>query len=390
MFTFKAISSNRGVFMIDQLELIWIGGLFLFSLVLLFKQYKKVGYSFIVSFLLLFATLLKEDIEFLTEYEDIIVIIKPSLVIVVILTYQLFGAKKHKDKSTKELKKELSQTEQMYEVLRERFVSTIELFENGLCFQEDDDMSFGTDRFIEIIGLKSNVFSTDEFMNLIHKDDLYTYQEKIEKLTKRNPIYTIKYRVKKDNKFQWIFEQGKLVNINKKNYRISYIKRLDPLLFPSTEIELLNNLKKKDDLLEIMRELSKKKAPYYLIVFELSNIIKINEKFGRDIGDLMMSEYISKIQFRFLKDTNYLYRLEGIKFAFILEDKFKFDLLKRGLQGTGELINFSMEFGGIKQKIYPTVGIAESPYEGKKYHLVYEEALSNLKLATVDEISNSF
>jgi GGDEF domain-containing protein len=367
-----------------------IGLLFVTSIILAIKQYKKVGYSFIVSFLLLGLYFVYNSNTSFAEYENELTIVVIGVTILIHYYFLFLGSSKNNEKGYKELNKELKELNDTSELLRKRFINTIELLSDGLCFQESEDMCFATDTFTEITGIKDNYFSLEDYLKLIHQDDIHKYSETLKKLSKKTPTYNIKYRVKKDKNYQWINEVGKVLEFKKKNYRISSIKRLDPLMYPETEIELLNNLPKIKKMFEEMSVLTRNKTPYYLIIFELSNIPIINEKYGRDIGDLMMGKYLSKIQFRFLKESNSLFRIDGIKFGFIIREKFKFDILERGLQGTGEMVNMEMEFGGVKQKLFPKVGLSESPYEGKKYQEVYEEAMSALKLTMNDDFTNSF
>ena len=112
-----------------------------------------------------------------------------------------------------DLEEEIKHLSGSFDLLRLRFISTIELLNDGISFR-DEDTVFGTDKYIEIIGLKSNEYTFNKYIELIHKDDLYQYNQKLEKLTKKNPVYTIKYRVKKDGRYIWINEHGKLIFIN--------------------------------------------------------------------------------------------------------------------------------------------------------------------------------
>jgi GGDEF domain-containing protein len=122
----------------------------------------------------------------------------------------------------------------------------------------------------------------------------------------------------------------------------------------------------------------------------LSNIPKINEKFGRDFGDLMMGEYLSKLRFKFIKDNRSLFRISGIQFGLLIKDDKKFELLDRALVGTGELLTMRMKFGGVSEVIYPNLGISVSPYEGKSPEDVYQEALTALKRTEKESYSKSY
>ena len=288
-----------------------------------------------------------------------------------------------------DLERELEHVSDSSELVRQRFISTIELFSDGISFR-DGDVIFGTDRYKELMGLKSNEFTYEVFQNMMEKDDLVQYKMKVDKLSKKYPMYSIKYRIKNGNKNLWIIERGKMIIIDKKPSYISVIKPIDLKLYPETDVDVLNNLPDYKKMYQEMQDLSRSKKPYNLVLIQLTNIPTINEKYGRDYGDLMMGEYLSKLRFKFIKDNKSLFRISGLKFGLIVKDKNKFDLLDRALVGTGELLNLRMSFGGITQTIFPNLGISESPYEGKNSDIVYKEASEALMLTLKENFNQSF
>lgn len=275
------------------------------------------------------------------------------------------------------------------ELLRHRFISTIELLNDGISFR-DEEFIFGTDQYLEIIGVKSNEFSIQEFENLLIKEDLVQYKMTLEKCSKKYPTYRIKYRVKIGDEIRWVREHGKMIMLNKKRSFISIVKPLELKLYPETDVDVLNNLESDKKMMEEMQQLYRQKLPYHLVIIQLTNVPKINEKYGREFGDLMMGEYLSKIRFKFIKDNKSLFRISGIKFGLIVKEKNKFAVMDRALVGSGELFTMNMKFGGVTQTIFPNLGISESPYEGKTPKRVREEAESALALTLKDGYDKSF
>ena len=275
------------------------------------------------------------------------------------------------------------------ELLRQRFISTIELLTDGISFREDDTI-FGTDRYIEIFGIESNEFPVEEFEKRIVKEDLVQYKMTLEKLSKKYPTYTIKYRVQNGDSIEWVIERGKLMIINKKRALVSLVKMMDVKLYPETDVDVLNNLPNHKDMREEMQRLHRKKHAYHFVLIQLTNIPIINEKYGRDFGDLMMGEYLSKLRFKFIKDNRSLFRISGIQFGLIIKEKSKFDLLDRALVGAGELFTMQLKFGGVTQTIYPNLGISEAPYEGKNADMVLREATQALAQTLQEGYGYSF
>lgn len=288
------------------------------------------------------------------------------------------------------LEEELEDLESTSELLRKRFISTIEIMDDGIAFMDSDGFVFGSDRFIEYFGLENNEFSASELYQKIHRDDLPQYKNTIEKTSKKNPLYSIDYRILRNENILWVKEKGKRIEINKKITYISIIKILDIKLFPQTEIDVLNGLQNTKKLLDEMQKLNRLKTPYNLLNIQLTNIPQINEKYGRDVGDLMMGEYLKKLRYNFIKDNASLFRIGGINFGMIIKDEKKYEILVRALQGSGELLNLKMEFGGITQTLYPNIGISESPYEGKSPDRVFEEAKKALEISLNHQSTANF
>jgi GGDEF domain-containing protein len=289
-----------------------------------------------------------------------------------------------------QLEDELDDLNNDFEVLRKRFISTIELLNDGIAFRDFEGNIFGSDRFIEFYGLKNNEFSLDSLYEKIYKDDLPQYKLAIEKTNKKNPIYSMNYRIIHDDNLLWVKEIGKRIVIAKKISYIALVKILDIKLFPQTEIEVLNGLTGYRKMYDEMQGLTRKKIPYHFVHIHLSNIPQINEKYGRDIGDLMMGEYIKKLRYNFIKDNQSLFRIGGINFGLIIKDEKKYEILVRALQGTGELLNLKMVFGGITQTVYPNIGISESPYLGKSPDKVIEEAAKALEISIQDTTHKNY
>lgn len=284
----------------------------------------------------------------------------------------------------------LKETNITSEVLRNRFISTLELLSDGICFDEGNDMMFGSEKYMNFTGIESNYFSINDFYDIIYKDDKNKYIKTVEKLSKRNPNYSLTYRIKKDDELVWIKENGKAIFINKKLSRISMIKRLNPKRFPDTEIDVLNNLPGYKEMYNEVHSNIKDNSSFYLVIISLTNIPEINRKLGRDFGDLMMGEYLSKLRFKFLKDSNSLFRVEGIKFGFIIREKYKFDLLERALSHNGDPVNIEMVLGGVKETIYPNIGITKCTSHNLPTISVINQAITALETAMSNKVDASY
>lgn len=260
-----------------------------------------------------------------------------------------------------ELEKELDQVKEDSDLLRLRFISTIGLLNEGLIFYDEDLAGlFVTDKTSEIIGAKKFQMTMEEYVELVHEEDRQQYLHAIKKVNKKNPSYEIKYRIKKKERHIWILEKGKMVNHGNSQHLISTIKGLDMKLFPDTGIEELDSLPNEEHLTNMLVQDRREKKLFYLVMIHLTNIPDINKRFGRDVGNLMIAEYIKKIRYHFAREANSMFRISGIQFALVIYEEKKYEVLKRALVSGGELVNLRITIGGIQQMVYPNIGVLKN------------------------------
>ncbi|MCF7924562.1 MAG: diguanylate cyclase [Candidatus Izimaplasma sp.] len=260
-----------------------------------------------------------------------------------------------------ELEKELDKVNDSSELLRKRFINTIDLLNEGLIFYDNNLSSlYLTDQIKSIISIDKNQLTIEEFIELIHSEDQKQYLQTIKKVNLKVPTFDIKYRIKTNDSYGWVIEKGKLFKHNKNQHLISTFKPVNLKLFPDTLIEELDSLPLEDDLTKTISSLRKDKQTFYLVMLHLSNIPEVNKRFGRDIGNLMIAEYIKNMRYHFAREKNTLFRITGIQFALIIKEEQKYQNLSRALTSGGDLINLKLNIGGIQQIIYPNLGIIKN------------------------------
>ncbi|MFO7968867.1 MAG: diguanylate cyclase domain-containing protein [Bacillota bacterium] len=260
-----------------------------------------------------------------------------------------------------ELEKELEKVNDASELLRKRFINTIDLMTEGLIFYEKDNSGlYLTDQIKSIISTDKNQLLIEEYLELIHEEDQKQYLQTIKKINLKLSTYSIKYRIKTKDTYAWVIEKGKLFKHNKKEHLISILKPVNLKLFPDTLIEELDSLPLEDDLTKTISSLRKAKETFYLVMLHLTNIPDVNKRFGRDIGNLMIAEYIKNMRYHFAREKNTLFRITGIQFALIIKEEKKYQNLNRALTSGGDLINLKLNIGGIQQIIYPNLGIIKN------------------------------
>ncbi|TVP95309.1 MAG: diguanylate cyclase [Acholeplasmatales bacterium] len=244
-----------------------------------------------------------------------------------------------------------------HESLRKRFISLIELLKEGLIFRNHDGTLFVTEPFLTMTGHTENECSAEDHDARIHPEDRDIVQTTLKKLNRRHPRYNITYRYKKSTGYVWLKERGILVYYEDRRMIISLVQSIDVRMHPASEVDLLNTMKFNDTFYEALQEINRRRQPYHLVFFELSNIPLINQQYGRDFGDLMMGEFLNKMTYHFLKDDRSLFRISGIRFAMIVRDERKYEILERALKHGGDLLNFEMHFGRVQETVFPHFGM---------------------------------
>lgn len=259
-----------------------------------------------------------------------------------------------------EMEKELEEIKSTSELLRLRFIQTIDLLHEGLLFYSEDLTSvFLTEQAASLFQLTNHDITLTQYMELIHSEDRSAYQQALKKMTKKHPSFELKYRIKRDQTFVWVEEKIRLFEFNKVDYLISSIQGIEMKLFPITLIHELDSLPNENHLIQNLSQIIKEPEVFYLVMIQLTNIVDLNQRFGRDVGNLMIAEYIKKIRFHFAKDINSIFRVTGIQFALVIKEQRKYDVLLRALQSGGDLVNLQLSIGGINQMVYPNLGIVK-------------------------------
>ncbi len=300
---------------------------------------------------------------------------------VLMLDFRELLRKDYTKTKLKQIKKEFNDLQDRSELLRQRFITMLDLYEDGIAFRTDDDMMYGTKAFLKLMPFDAHEFSFKTFLNKMHPDDQTSYLETIQKTSPKRPKYQVHYRIKRSHDYIWIKETGTSLVYQKRTMFISLVKGLDVKKYPPTNVTVLNELAIDKAYYEQIQALNRKRTPYTIVTFELTNIPNINDKFGRDIGDLMMGEFISKLAYHFIKDIHAIFRLSGIRFAMVITDERKVEILKRALKEGGDLINYHMQFGHAKESVYPSFGIHHINVYDEPIDAIAERALKALKIA---------
>ena len=148
------------IFVLLAIDVLWL----IYGIGVKLTKKRKHDYSFIVAFLIL---LLIGYFYFIDDYESLFYLISAYLIValfafwVIIDNLVLLFRKNVSEFDFYNLEAELEHVSGSSELLRQRFISTIELLHDGISFRDEGNI-FGTDRYIELLGLENNEFTVEK------------------------------------------------------------------------------------------------------------------------------------------------------------------------------------------------------------------------------------
>jgi GGDEF domain-containing protein len=276
------------------------------------------------------------------------------------------------------------------EALRERFVATIDVLKDGLVYHDHEDRLFFTEPAMNLLELKDPEMSYETFLSILHPDDQKAYQEHTQKGLKSGKKNLTKVRVKKGHHYIWLELNGVSVKVDKKNLTVFQLRAVDVRQFPRTDVDVLNTMLLEDDCDHVLSSLHQSQTPYSVIAMRLSNIPGLNAKYGRDVGDMLMGEFLKKMRYHFIKEDQRLFRLQGILFIMVLTDERKTNIFKTALKEDSGLLQTTMQIGGVNESIYPYFGIVTVKTFGHAALEMKNQAIEALKESIQEQTQENY
>lgn len=285
------------------------------------------------------------------------------------------------------VEKELKATDRELESIRHKFIATLELSDEGLFYIDLDEKTIWlNDSVAEQLKLSTNELSLTDYRKLIDPQDLQKYLQVTSDLTPTKQIYVISYRLIINGQQVWVKEKGKRLFEDKKNAVImGIINPINTAHFRKSGIEILDDIKDENHLLPDLKALIKNGRPFQLAIINLRNIPQINENYGREVGNMLMAQYISKVKQSFVTESSDLYRLSGLEFALTITDARKMASLFNGIRAEENHLNMVMEYGAITAEVEAYIGIAQMYDDAVNAQDLYQNAMRALKTAQLPQ-----
>lgn len=281
------------------------------------------------------------------------------------------------------VEKELNARNSELESIRHKFIATLEISEEGLFYIDLDQRTiWASDILVEMLKLPSNTLDLTDFRRLIEPTDLQKYLSLISDLTVNKKQYKTSYRIMVEGRYVWFKEKGKRLFEDTHNTII--MGTLNPMKtkhFMASHIEELDQLKDRHELMSSMHQLFNDNRYFQLVVLQLKNISKINEVHGREVGNMLMAEYIKQLRKSFVTEHGDIFRITGIDFAVVITDPHKINHLDQRMKNDKQFFNLTMTYGSIEAELEVFAGIAIGGSDQLDEHKLYQAAYQALKVA---------
>ncbi len=272
---------------------------------------------------------------------------------------RLFVGDKKGSETLVGMEKNLADSVSELELIKSRFITVLEKTKEGIFFADLKENSIWiNDILVQQLCLSGNSLSLEAYQKNIHPDDLPLVLEKLRQVNQVTPSYLLSYRYNIGTRYAYVQEEGMRISNGKQIERCGMIRLLDHYRFAHTDTELDKVLGEPELFAQLKRLLDQQKV-FQIVYFKVASIPDLNEKYGRNIGNMALSEYIKLVKFRYV-DQEMIYRLTGLDFIALITDYRKMDLLKNSLMNQEKILHVSAEYGAIKVDIQTYMGIVYS------------------------------
>ncbi len=242
-------------------------------------------------------------------------------------------------------------------LVKERFVTILDKTSDGIFFNTISKNSiWANDILVKKLMLNGNSTSSEEYYNRIHPDDKELYKETLTNVKDSN--YSITYRFNRGSQYVYVKEEGHRIRYDDSIELCGIVSVYDDFSYEKTNTSL-DNVRSEEELVKDINELYREDKTFELVHLKLVSIPDLNEKFGRAIGNLCMSQYLDKFRDEFVYG-NMLYRTSGLEFVGIITEYNKMETLKAKLRDENKLLHLSFSYGKEKGQIDVNMGIAMS------------------------------
>ncbi len=257
------------------------------------------------------------------------------------------------------MEKNLAESVEELDIIKSRFVTLLEKTNEGIFFNDlTNQCIWVNDVVTHNLCLGENTLALDKFTANIHPDDLAMYKAKMAMINNINPRYSISYRYNVGTRYAYVKEEGTRITNGKTIELCGILRVLDNYKYEKTQTEL-DAMQGEAEMLAGLNRLYKEGRSFQVAHIRMTSIADINTEYGRNIGNMALSEYIKLIKNKFV-DANMIYRTSGLEFIAVITDYRKMEQLKNSLLNNEKILHIHADYGTMKVKIDVNMGICFS------------------------------
>lgn len=286
------------------------------------------------------------------------------------------------------MEKNLAESNDELNIIKSRFITVLERTKEGIFFADTiNNTIWVNNNIVNDLKLKSSTLSLDEFYKDIHPDDIAMYKAKLSQVNNINPNYSVTYRYNTGVSYAYVKEEGSRISNGLKIELCGFIRILDGYKYEKTQSEL-DNISGEPEMFAQINQLYEKQHTFQVIQIKMQSIQELNEQYGREIGNVAISEYVKLIKNRFI-DGNMMYRVSGLEFVGIITDYRKMEILKKDLANGEKILNVNADYGSINIKIKANMGIIYST-DAVNAKDAYKKTQEALKISCNPRYNNNY
>ncbi len=284
------------------------------------------------------------------------------------------------------LERDLESASSELDIIKARFITILNKTSDGIYFNNlNDKVIWFNDNLVRKLSLNGNSVTMTEFISNIHPEDKALYEDVM--TTTRGDDYKITYRYNTGAYYVFCKEEGHRIISGKQVELCGIMSIIDDYSFEKTDT-ILDTVGSEIDLRVKLKKLISEDTVYEVVYFKVASIPEINEKYGRAIGNMMLSHYISLVKEKFLTD-NSIYRLTGLEFVMIISNYNKMQTLKNYLNQDEKILHISANYSNkvIELNVYMGLSLSNDTAFSKD---AITNARTALKVAESPQYKSNF
>ena len=256
------------------------------------------------------------------------------------------------------MEKDLSEAQNELELIRSRFTTLIYKTNDGIFFNNVTNSSIWfNDILVEKLALNGNSLDAKEFYSNMHPDDISMYQSVLSNV--RGNDYEVTFRYNTGSYYVYVKEIGQRISLNGTVEYCGIMNVVDNYNYEKTNTSLDTVGTEADMLKQYKLMLNDENSVFMVVQFRVATVPDINERFGRPVGNMMLSEYVTFFKKNYVTN-NLIYRVSGLEFVAFITNFNRMEALKNALKNDEKILHISATYANERIQTEVFMGLSYS------------------------------